>query len=121
LSEHDLAVKRQIGLDPGDAGHDRARAIDALRDAVRSHGIVVRNALSFADVARFIARTPCRLLAVPLEDALGVIDQINMPGTVTEHQNWMRRLPADLEDLGTHENIQRLAAELAAEGRSTRD
>ena len=42
----------------------------------------------------FLARTKSRLLAISLEDLLGVIDQPNIPGTVNEHPNWRRRLPA---------------------------
>jgi 4-alpha-glucanotransferase len=41
----------------------------------------------------FIARTPAPLALVPLEDALGVPDQPNMPGTIDEHANWRRRAP----------------------------
>jgi 4-alpha-glucanotransferase len=41
----------------------------------------------------FIARTPAPLALVPLEDALGVPDQPNMPGTIDEHPNWRRRMP----------------------------
>jgi len=41
----------------------------------------------------FIARTPAPLALVPLEDALGVPDQPNMPGTIDEHPNWRRRAP----------------------------
>jgi 4-alpha-glucanotransferase len=41
----------------------------------------------------FIARTPAPLALVPLEDALGVPDQPNMPGTIDEHPNWRRRTP----------------------------
>jgi 4-alpha-glucanotransferase len=120
MGEHDVAVKRAIGIDPGDAAQDRARAVEALREALQRHGIVMQHEdMTFTDASRFIARTPCRLLAVPIEDVLGVMNQINIPGTFTEYQNWMRRLPVDLEDLRGHENIQRLAAGLAAEGRAT--
>jgi len=41
----------------------------------------------------FIARTPAPLALVPLEDALGLPDQPNMPGTIDEHPNWRRRTP----------------------------
>ena len=34
-----------------------------------------------------------RLLAISLEDLLGVVDQPNIPGTVDEHPNWRQRLP----------------------------
>ena len=33
------------------------------------------------------------LLILPVEDVLGVREQPNIPGTVTEHPNWRRRLP----------------------------
>jgi 4-alpha-glucanotransferase len=41
----------------------------------------------------FVARTPAALALVPLEDALGVADQPNIPGTIDEHPNWRRRAP----------------------------
>jgi 4-alpha-glucanotransferase len=107
-------------MDPGDAANDRPRATEGLRHALGHHGIHVQhNIISFVDVARFLARTPCRLLSIPIEDVLGVIDQINMPGTVTEYRNWMRRLPVDLEQLPAHGNIQTLAAALASESRAS--
>lgn len=118
LTEHDLAAKRAIGIDPGEGGQDRPRARQMLQDALGRHGIHVQHAISFVDVARFLARTPCRLLAIPLEDMLEVLDQTNMPGTVTEYRNWMRRLPVDLEELPAHGNIEKLAASLAGEDRA---
>ena len=42
---------------------------------------------------RYIAATPCGLAVLPLEDALGLVNQPNIPGTVDEHPNWRRRLP----------------------------
>ncbi|HWM45556.1 MAG TPA: 4-alpha-glucanotransferase [Xanthobacteraceae bacterium] len=118
MSERDLKLKREIGMDPGEAAHDRGQAIEGLHRAVRHHGIHVPDALAFEHVARFLARTPCRLLAVLIEDILEIPDQINVPGTVSEYQNWMKRLPLALEELPAHQNIQSLAAALAAEGRS---
>ena len=51
-------------------------------------------------VHRFLARTPCRLLAVQLDDALGAIEQANVPGTVDEHPNWRRKTAVTIEELG---------------------
>ena len=53
----------------------------------------------FYSVARFIARTPSRLMAISLEDLLGVVDQPNIPGTVDEHPNWRQRLPVAVEEI----------------------
>lgn len=46
-----------------------------------------------------IARTPAVLAVVPVEDLLGELEQPNLPGTITEHPNWRRRLPAPLAEL----------------------
>jgi 4-alpha-glucanotransferase len=43
----------------------------------------------------FVARTPAPLALVPLEDALALPDQPNMPGTIDEHPNWRRRMPRE--------------------------
>jgi 4-alpha-glucanotransferase len=40
---------------------------------------------------RFIAKTPCRLALLPLEDVLGLERQPNMPGTINEYPNWRYR------------------------------
>lgn len=46
-----------------------------------------------------IARTPCALAIVPVEDLLGLVEQPNLPGTVLEHPNWRRRLSAPMSEL----------------------
>lgn len=46
-----------------------------------------------------LAKTASRLVAVQLEDLAGMKEQANLPGTITEHPNWRRKLPADLEDI----------------------
>lgn len=42
----------------------------------------------------FVGATPAPLVMAPLEDALGLEDQPNLPGTTDEHPNWRRRLAA---------------------------
>ena len=50
-------------------------------------------------VHAFVARTPCKVLVVQLEDLAGVLTPVNIPGTSEEYPNWRRRLPTDLEDM----------------------
>lgn len=45
------------------------------------------------------ARTPAPLAIVPIEDMLGLEEQPNLPGTVTEHPNWRRRLAANVDEV----------------------
>jgi 4-alpha-glucanotransferase len=46
-----------------------------------------------------IAHTPSALALVSVEDLLGEEEQPNLPGTITEHPNWRRRLNAPLDAL----------------------
>lgn len=66
-------------------------------------------------IHRFLAWTPCRMLSVQLEDALGAEEQPNLPGTVAEHPNWRRKIPLAIESLGEQPLFRELAAAVAAE------
>ena len=48
-------------------------------------------------VYAYLARSPSKILMVQIEDILGVLDQINIPSTTTQHPNWQRKLPVNLE------------------------
>jgi 4-alpha-glucanotransferase len=98
LATHDLQVKRAIGLDPGENDGARAWAIEKLREILAQHGGGCPPD-DIAAVAAFLAATPSRLVVMSLDDVLGVLDQVNIPGTVNQHPNWRRRLPVALEDL----------------------
>jgi 4-alpha-glucanotransferase len=63
----------------------------------------------------FLARTPCRLFAVQLDDALGITEQTNLPGTVDEHPNWRRKTPVPIEELEQHALFSNVASAAAAE------
>lgn len=47
----------------------------------------------------YLAQAPSRLLLVQLEDLMGQLDQVNLPGTVREYPNWRRRLPYSIKEL----------------------
>ena len=55
----------------------------------------------------------CRLAILPLEDALGLPEQPNLPGTVEGHPNWRRRLPGEagtmLDDSRVSHRLETLA------------
>ncbi|MBB1091436.1 4-alpha-glucanotransferase [Rhodopseudomonas palustris] len=101
----DLQFKRSVGIDPGESDDARRHALTMLGDALRHHGIEQEDIYA---VLTFLARTRSRLLAISLEDLLGVTDQPNVPGTVFEHPNWRRRLPLALDELVSVINHQAL-------------
>ena len=103
----DLKLKRSIDVDPGESDQARWDALGALDEVLRLHGID-RN--DFTSVARFIAGTPSRLMAISLEDLLGVVDQPNIPGTVNEHPNWRQRLPVAVEEIAGKIDVRALKA-----------
>jgi 4-alpha-glucanotransferase len=56
-------------------------------------------------------------VTVALDDILGVVEQVNIPGTVDQHPNWRRKLPVDVEDLAIHDGLQKVAQIFAKAGR----
>jgi 4-alpha-glucanotransferase len=117
---HDLSVKRGLGIDPGETDAERDRARWLAGEALARCGLVRDRAWDYVDIARFLARTPSRVVAISIEDVLGIRDQPNIPGTMDEHPNWRRRLPLEVEALWQHADLRALADALAEEGRSFR-
>ncbi|EJL04324.1 MULTISPECIES: 4-alpha-glucanotransferase [Pseudomonas] len=48
---------------------------------------------------RFLGHTRAPLVLLPLEDALGIEEQANLPGTIDTHPNWRRRLAHESQAL----------------------
>ncbi len=64
---------------------------------------------------RFIAKTEVPLSLIPLEDLLGQVEQPNLPGTISEHPNWRRRLPVPADTVLENEAVARRIEFVAAE------
>jgi 4-alpha-glucanotransferase len=111
----DLKLKRSLGIDPGESDEARWHALTRLSDMLRHHAIDRHDLYA---VAGFLARTRSRLLAISLEDLLGVIDQPNIPGTVNEHPNWRLRLPLAIEQIAAAIDVAALKAATAERTRA---
>jgi 4-alpha-glucanotransferase len=116
MSGHDLRTKRAIGLDPGETDEQREASRARLHAAVAAGEA---GPIDFDAIVSFLAATPTRLVSIALEDVLGVADQINVPGTVSEHPNWRRRLPVPVEELSGDQRLRRIAATLARASRGS--
>ncbi len=107
----------------GDGTEDderRARAADreALWQALRPHPespMPAPDQPPVDEAVSFLGRTAAGLALLPLEDALGLVEQPNLPGTLDTHPNWRRRLPVPADDLAGQapaaDRLQRLAHE----------
>lgn len=126
----DLRLRQALGLFPDQAVHeqqlldrarDRVRILLALQDAgLLPEGTEVESGAApelapavAQAIHAFVAMTPSRVMMVQLEDALGVVDQANLPGTSAEHPNWRRKLPENLEKTALNETVNSLASRLA--------
>ena len=80
---------------------ERSRLWQTFADSGAAQGDVPdpANTAPVADAAcRHVGASACDLVVLPVEDALGLVEQPNLPGTIDEHPNWQRRLPAPLFD-----------------------
>jgi 4-alpha-glucanotransferase len=90
----DLADQHRLGMEPNVEDTERARQRLAAQ-------IGVDPAAPVPDVARrayaALARSPSRIVVAQLEDAAGVAERPNMPGTTDEWPNWSLALPEPIE------------------------
>ncbi|HEX6978210.1 MAG TPA: 4-alpha-glucanotransferase [Alphaproteobacteria bacterium] len=94
---------------------DRAALVETLQRTGLLDEACDPNEVPFEAILRFLARTPCRVLMVGLEDLLGVKEQANLPGTLHEHPNWRRRLPVDISGIRQDQRVRRAVGILAEE------
>jgi len=107
----DIDVRTQFGMFPSPEQHDahvvrRDADRTALLAALAREGLDARQYLNTAalshvcveEVHRYIARTPCMLMMVQLEDMFGQVAQVNLPAIIeSDYPNWRHRLPVALE------------------------
>jgi (1->4)-alpha-D-glucan 1-alpha-D-glucosylmutase len=128
-SAHDLRLRFALGLIPDAAAyqqqleqrqHDRRRLLDTVRqqhglppDSVAAAEAGTLDADAVAAVHAFLAATPSCVMMVQLEDALGEIEQANLPGTTFQHPNWQRKYGLAPQNLWTRTPLARVCAALA--------
>lgn len=119
----DVLLRQSLNLLSADAAEGlndaRARERQEVLKALATEGID-RVEIGAAEppvigLHRFLARTPCRLMAVQLEDLLGERRQVNVPGTRSEYPNWHQRLSHSLEALDAEPLFNATLAAVAAE------
>ncbi|MGB8266333.1 MAG: 4-alpha-glucanotransferase [Candidatus Velthaea sp.] len=95
---------------------DRRRLIAAL---IGSGDLAIGAEPALEDVVlaahRYLARSRARIVMLQLDDALGELDPVNVPGTSTQYPNWRRKLTLDMAQIATDRRFAALTGMLAAE------
>lgn len=112
----DIAERRAIG--GMDAADDAWLSEERAAEVARFDAVLGESPEHPDSLHAFLGATPSRLVALPIEDILGVTDQPNLPGTVAEYPNWRRRLPVGVQDFAEEPRIARAAGIMAAAGRA---
>lgn len=127
---HDQELRRRLGLYAEEEAYERERA-DRVKDrerlfeALRTAGLVPRDAAvpdeldaeHVAAIHRYLSGTAGAILMVQIEDALGEVEQPNLPGTTDEHPNWKRRLPPTVDRIAGDDGLRRLVSAVREERR----
>ena len=129
----DIELAAKLQLYPDEAAHgqqvlqraqDRAHLLLALqREGLLPAGMTVQPpsladaSPAFVDaVYAYLARTPCWLVGVQLEDVTAQKLQVNVPGTTEDRfPNWRRKLSVGIEHLASDPRWASLATVLRAE------
>jgi 4-alpha-glucanotransferase len=127
----DIELRRRIGMYPSaevenDVVRERDRDREMLLTALREQGLNPAHPNAplepyTAELGQalhlYLARSSTALVALQIEDLLGMVDPVNVPGTDREYPNWQRKVTLDLEDIEARADI---AAQLAEIDRARR-
>jgi 4-alpha-glucanotransferase len=123
----DIELRRQLNLYPSEEVCNdvlREREFDraALLDALREQGLQPAAPASPSEpftpelasaLHVYLARSPTLLVALQIEDLLGMVDPVNIPGTHREYPNWRRKLTSDIEDMAARSDFDEAFAAIA--------
>jgi 4-alpha-glucanotransferase len=120
LRGDDVRLRDRLGIleTPVDrelATRERERTL--FLDALVSHGDLdpsERENETAVIVAanRYLAASPCAIVMAQIDDVLGEILPVNVPGTSDQYPNWRRKLGTDLEALESDERLGKLCTAL---------
>jgi 4-alpha-glucanotransferase len=128
----DVEMRHHLGIAGPDGNlqadlQERAKDRDVLKAALIDQGLLGddfptgqpldRAALENLITAchRFLARAPSMLMLANLDDLVGEVTQVNVPGTVCEYPNWRRRLSVSLEEMASAPAFSAALAAIAHE------
>ncbi len=105
----DVGTQTAMGLQPNIEGTEKIRGhlaawsgVDPTAGADATDAVVL-------GVYRELAESPCAVITATIDDALGVEERPNMPGTIDEWPNWRIALPVPLEEILADRRVRDIA------------
>jgi 4-alpha-glucanotransferase len=122
----DIELRGQLNMYPSAAiqdevmrerDQDRVALLEALREQALQPATPASPSEPFTpELANalhvYLARSRSVLVALQIEDLLGMIDPVNVPGTDTEYPNWQRKLTADIEEMAARRDLDESFAQI---------
>jgi 4-alpha-glucanotransferase len=119
-STEDIALREGLHLYPDDETRhrirderaaDRVGLIEALRDQglepTEAGGIDGPHTPALVQALHlYLARSSAAMVALQLDDLLGMIDPANVPGTSTEYPNWQRKMCESIETIAARADLR---------------
>jgi 4-alpha-glucanotransferase len=123
----DIGLRRHLKLYPtveleNEVHQERDRDRLSLLAALDEQGLKPVSPASPADpftlelahaMHLYLARSNAALVALQVEDLLGMVDPVNIPGTHQEYPNWQRKLTATIEDMADRTDFDSQFAQIA--------
>jgi 4-alpha-glucanotransferase len=115
----DIELRRRLQLYPTpeiendivrERDHDRQMLLEALREQGLKPAQVDAPLDPYtAELGQalhvYLARSSTALVALQIEDLIGMVDPVNVPGTNNEYPNWQRKVTLDLEDIAERADV----------------
>jgi 4-alpha-glucanotransferase len=123
----DIELRRRLNLFPSaeiesdivrERDHDREMLLIALREQGINPAHPNAPLEPYTDelgqaLHLYLARSTAMLVAVQVDDLLGMIDPVNVPGTFAEYPNWQRKVTASIEDMAARSDLKARLAEIS--------
>jgi 4-alpha-glucanotransferase len=124
---HDIDLWEKLGFyadasvgerNRADRQEERARLLRALRREglwdEENDSVPPYSAKLGLAVHVYLARSRAALVTVQLEDMIGMLEPVNVPGTSHEYSNWTRRMTESARQIFARAEVRELAAALTA-------
>jgi 4-alpha-glucanotransferase len=94
----------------------RERLWDGAEDAVPPYSAQLGKAVHL-----YLGRSRAALVTVQLEDMIGMLEPVNIPGTSAEYSNWTRRMTESAQEIFARSEVRELAAAMTAARQTAHD